>query len=392
MIRMGVAGHGNRISGVIKRLLREVEPDIRVVGIVDPDEAGARSRLDECDRQDVVFYRTFEEMVRKAKLDALAIGTRCNLHAPYAVKAAKTDLPLYLEKPVAVTMRQATALERAFENSKCPVVVSFPLRVSPLCALAREQIDDGAIGSPEHIAAVNYVPYGTCYFDAGYRNFDITQGLFLQKATHDFDYMTYLMGSPIVRVAAMRTVGHVFGGAMRAGLVCSKCRKQDTCLESPANRARNASGGTKRDHPCVFGRDIGSPETNMNEDSSSALIEFATGAHGVYTQVFYSRRDAATRGAAVSGYMGTVRFDWYVNELVRVRHHQPFTDTIKAGGDMSHFGGDAQLAHDFIGILRGKGTSRTTVRMGIQSVYACLAAKESAEKGRFVTVRQVGRA
>jgi hypothetical protein len=30
--------------------------------------------------------------------------------------------------------------------------------------------------------------------------------------------------------------------------------------------------------------------------------------------------------------------------------------------------------------------------MGIQSAYTCLAAKESAETGQFVTVRQVGQA
>ncbi|MBM4086329.1 MAG: gfo/Idh/MocA family oxidoreductase, partial [Planctomycetes bacterium] len=45
MIRLGVIGHGNRISGVIKHCLRQVEPGVRVVGIVDPDEKGARSRL-----------------------------------------------------------------------------------------------------------------------------------------------------------------------------------------------------------------------------------------------------------------------------------------------------------------------------------------------------------
>ena len=73
----------------------------------------------------------------------------------------------------------------------------------------------------------------------------------------------------------------------------------------------------------------------MNEDSSSALLEFASGAHGVYTQVFYARRDAATRGATISGYRGTLSFDWYTNELKRVRHHAPFSDTIKAGGGAS---------------------------------------------------------
>ncbi|MDD3925840.1 MAG: Gfo/Idh/MocA family oxidoreductase [bacterium] len=390
MVRLGVIGHGGRVSGVINSALREVEPDLKVVGIVDPNEEGARSKLHESDKEDVVFYGSLDEMVRQGKLDALAIGTRCGLHTPFAIEASKYDLPLFLEKPVSTSMEQAIALERAFENSRCQAVVSFPLRVSPLCTLARQYIAEGATGTPEHIMGVNYVPYGTCYFDMFYRDFDSTQGLFLQKATHDFDYMSYLMDSPVVKVAAMASYGRIFGGDKPAGLKCSECAEADTCLESPANRKHNFSGGVGEDHLCPFGRDCGSPETGMNEDSSSALLEFANGAKGVYTQVFYTRRDAGARGATVSGYHGTVSFDWYKNDIKRVRHHAPFTDTIKAGEGASHFGGDLELAYDFIGLITGKRVSRTPIETGIMSAYACLAAKESADKGIFVNVRQIG--
>ena len=33
MIRLGVMGHGGRISGVVKSCLREIEPDIQVVDV-----------------------------------------------------------------------------------------------------------------------------------------------------------------------------------------------------------------------------------------------------------------------------------------------------------------------------------------------------------------------
>jgi hypothetical protein len=57
---------------------------------------------------------------------------------------------------------------------------------------------------------------------------------------------------------------------------------------------------------------------------------------------------------------------------------------------MSHFGGDDELARDFVRVVNGQGRTRTPVQAGIQSVYACLAARESAETGQFVEVRQVG--
>ena len=368
---------------------REVEPDIKITGIVDPDKKGVRARLSESDNKEAVFYETLEELVRKAKPDALVIGTRCNAHAPYAVKAAKFDIPLYLEKPVAVSMKQANNLEDAFAKSKCKVVVSFPLRTSPLCAFAKDLIKNGAVGEPVHIMAWNYVPYGTVYWEEMYRDYKITGGLFLQKATHDFDYMSYLMDSPITRVGAMATFQKVFGGNKPSGLVCSKCGETDTCLESSFNRKRNNSGPHENDHHCVYSRDSGTRETGTNEDASSAVVEFASGAHGIYTQVFFSRRDAASRGSTVSGYLGTVEFDWYENSLRRIRHHQPFSDTVKAGSGLSHFGGDLELAYDFFNLAKGKGKSRTPIWFGIQSVYACLAARESALKNRFIKVRQV---
>ncbi len=395
MIRLGVVGHGGRISGVINNCLRQAGPEtlreeIRVVGIVDPNEEGARKRLAEQDRETAVFYPDLAAMMRHAQLDGLLIGTRCHLHTPYAIEAAAYDVPLYLEKPVAVTMEQAEALEKAYEKARCPVVVSFPLRVSPLCLKVHELLTTGSVGRIEHVMASNYVSYGSVYFDHEYRNFEMTRGLFLQKATHDLDYLMFLVGSPIVQVAAMANYGRVFGGTKPAGLVCSACDEKATCPESPGNRHRHRSGGVVHDHPCVFGEDIGSPP-NMNEDCSSALLRFANGVHGVYTQVFISRRDAHTRGASISGYDGTVTFDWYANKIRRVRHHEPFSDTIDAGEGLSHFGGDDELALDYLDLVTGRSKiSRTPIETGLQSVYSCLAAKQSAETGSFVNVRQVG--
>lgn len=390
-MNIGVIGFGRRARGVIYGALKDVEPDIKITGIIDPDEKGVMERLSEEDRKRVVLYKTLDEMVRKAKIDALFIGTRCNLHTPYAIQAAKYDIPLFLEKPVAINMQQAIALEKAFENSKCRVVVSFPLRVSNLCTFTRDVIEKGGIGEPVHIMAWNYVTYGAVYWEQEYRNYKITQGLFLQKATHDFDYIMYLMGMPIVRIGAMATFRKVFGGNKPSGLVCSKCKEAEVCLESPENRKRNRSGYHENDHPCVFSVDCGSVETGTNEDTSSAIFEFPSGAHGVYTQVFFTRRDAGARGATVSGYMGTIEFDWYKGQIEYTRHHRPFSDVIKADQGLSHFGGDFELARDLVKLVKdSKYKSRTPIETGLASVYTCLAAKESYQKGKFVKVRQVG--
>jgi len=363
MIKLGIIGFGRRISGIVKSLVA-LDPDCHVTGVVDPDATGARTRLPEADRTTARFYPSLSALIRRGQPDALLIGTRCNLHARYATAAAAAGLPLFLEKPIATSLRQARALEHAWRDAKGEVVVSFPLRVSHLCIEAKRRLDAGAVGRVEHLLGVNYVPYGKVYFEGWYRDYQITQGLFLQKATHDFDYLALLAGAPIVRVAAMMAQGRVH---------------RDSSLEPP--------GG---DPEAVYYPHIGTPETGMNEDASSALLEFANGAKGVYTQVFYTRNSAATRGATISGFKGTLRFDWYGNDL-KVVPHAPDTppEHYQPPAGQEHFGGDAELVANFSAVIRGKARSASPLRAGLQSVHACLAAKRSAETGRFVNVQTV---
>lgn len=339
------------------------DPTVTIVGIVDPAPAAALERLPADKRVGIRFYDTLQDLLREARPDALAIGTRCNLHASYAIAAAATGLPLFLEKPVATTMDDARSLERAFADAAGEVVVSFPLRVSALAGMARDKIRAGAIGRVQHILGVNYVPYGNVYFDSWYRDYAITQGLFLQKATHDLDYLSHLVGSPITRVAAMAQHGRVF---------------RDKSLQLG-----------ERDASHAFYEQIGTPETGMNEDASNALLEFADGTQGVYTQVFYSKHHAAARGATVSGLLGTLRFDWYRNELLLQHHEQARTEMERPPEGLNHFGGDGALADNFVAVIKGESRSATPISVGLRSVYACLAAKESAETGRFVDVRQL---
>lgn len=362
MIRLGLIGVGQRLAHMVA-CFQASDPTLRVVGVVDPDHNGVLARLPESARAHVRFFETLADMLREARPDALAIGTRCNLHTPIAIAAAATHLPLFLEKPVATSLAQALALEQAFARSRSEVVVSFPLRVSHLCRMAKTRIDAGEIGRLEHLLGVNYVPYGNVYFDSWYRDYQTTQGLFLQKATHDFDYLSLLAGAPIVRVAAMAQQGRVF---------------RDRSLE-PA-------GG---DDTRAYFDHIGRPETGMNEDASSALLEFANGIHGVYTQVFYSKHEAQARGATLSGLRGTLRFDWYQNELRVHSHAEPSTVTARPPEGLNHFGGDGVLAANFIDVVRSRSPSDSPLSAGLRSVYACLAARESAATGRFVSVRQL---
>lgn len=353
------------MTHMLNNAIRPQAKDLRVVGLIEPDEKRAREVLCEEEKRTATFHRTLDSLVSRSKPDAIVIGTRCDLHARYACEAAATGLPIFLEKPVATTMSQALELAAAFEKSSSEVVVSFPLRASAMFGEVLDLTRSAEFGRPEHILGVNYVPYGNVYFDSWYRDYRTTQGLFLQKATHDFDYLAALAGAPIVRVAAMISQGRVF-----------------------RDRATLASDAPAAAEGAAYFEGVGTPETGMNEDSSSALLEFGNGVKGVYTQLFFIKRDAAARGATLSNYKGTVTFDWYQNTIRHVPHLEGETRQWNVAETGGHFGGDGVLGRNFVEVVRGEAASISTIEAGLRSVFACLAAKESAETGQFVNVHQ----
>lgn len=376
MLRVGIIGYGGRVSHMA-RALGVFHIPYQVTAVADPRWRDIQA-ADDGFLSAATFYDSADELLAQAgELDGVMIGTRCQLHAEMACKVAATGLPLFLEKPVAITFDQVRRLDETFRDYPAPTVVSFPLRLSPVVQRVKEIIDSGQIGTVENVVAWCNVPYGTVYFRSWHRNFDQNGGLFLQKATHDLDYINYLLGQPPVWVSALKA-RRVFGGDMPFDLQCKDCHLRESCTESPFTRFRNGYESAEVDFPerngyCVFS------EGFEIEDMGSCLLEYASGAQVSYTQNFFTRYLAAQRGARLYGYSGTIEFDWYRNQVKVFSHSRPTVETIDFSGNMPHFGGDRELCYDFLMAMRDGTPSRSPLDAGILSALTCLWARESAD-------------
>ena len=375
---MGIIGYGVRISSLTEIILGYAL-GAKIGAIADIDIPRVREKLKEKNIKDgdIAFYADAGEMLEKERLDGVLIGTRCSFHARMAAMVLRRNIPLFLEKPVATTMEDLKMLKSAYEQSKSLVVVSFPLRVTPLAKLAKEIVDSGKIGTVEHVQAVNNVPYGGVYYHNWYRDENETGGLFLQKATHDFDYINCLLGLKPVSICAMKSK-RIFKGDKPPGLFCKDCDECETCPEGPFEM-KYARYDSANGDMCCFASDTG------NEDSGSAIIRYETGMHASYSQNFFARKAAASRGARLFGYSGTLEFDWYKDELKVYMHSSPRTETYKIdSSSMSHGGGDNALAYNFIRIMQGKEKESVAHMVaGFLSAMMCLKAKLSAETDTF---------
>ncbi len=377
MLKIGIIGYGERISYVANLIVRD--KDVKIAAIADVDIEGAKKRAAENNfegYEDVKYYEDAEEMLKNEKLDGVCIGTRCNLHTKMALLVAKYNIPMYLEKPVAVDEEELEAL-RGIPHMNDITVVSFPLRLSPMVKFAKQLVDSGKLGTLNQVQVYNNVPYGRIYYKWWYRDESITHGMFLQKATHDFDYINYILGDrKPVRICAMKTKT-IFTGDEPAGMTCHECDKKDTCLESVYIIEKN--NGNHPDFPyCCFAKDTG------NEDSGSAIIEYDDGMNVTYVQNFAVRRGAEKRGARLIGFKATLEFDWLASTFKVYNHHEDIVETYDMNGGGSHGGGDEFLAENFVDIMKGKAKSVAPLSDGIKSVDMCLKAKKSSIEHVFM--------
>ena len=381
MKKIAAIGMGDRLSDMLKSVLKLSEGQLCLTAISDiksKDELkkGHQAIADEI--EGARLYPDYKELLDNEELDGIMVGTRCSLHSRIAKAVIEKGIPMFLEKPVSTTMEDWRLLRDGYEKHDSKTVVSFPLRVSPVVTHIKSIIDSGQLGRIEHVQAFNYVPYGGVYYHNWYRDINETGGLFLQKATHDFDYINRLLGFTPTQIYAAEST-QIFTGNKPAGLKCKDCGEYKTCQDSPYVLENYCSDVAYGDMCCFC--------SGSNHDSATVIVKYDTGMHMSYTQNFFARKSAAKRGAILSGYKGSVEFDWFKDAFYVYPHHSPRTE--KHSYDktaVEHFGGDELLTRNFIGVVMGTEESVSPLKAGLMSALMCLKAKESAEKNMAMDI------
>ena len=376
---IGFIGYGLR-SRTMMQAFSALDADLHVAAITDPRAEEIQREVAEDPFFDGVrFYDAPEKMLDNERFDGVFVGTRCSKHASLAALVLARDVPLFLEKPVCINEEQYALLKKAGAGKEKRVVVSFPLRVSAAVREMKRIVDSGSLGRITMVQAINNVPYGSVYYHSWYRDPTETGGLFLQKATHDVDYIRYLIGETPIDAFA-RTAKLHFRGDKPADLHCPDCEEYRTCLESSYVVGRILKEDVQGDC-CCFAVDTG------NEDEASAIFTCESGAIISYNQNFMVKKGAGRRGCRLIGDAGSAEFDFYTGVVREDRYFTPQTVTHTFSlGNGAHFGGDERLAQAFLDVMDGKPSS-SDLTDGLSSAAVCLAARASAESGGIERVR-----
>jgi len=123
-LRLAIAGlvHGH-VSGFLRAA--KARKDIEIVAVFDPDAALTASYGKSNGFAPELLFQNLGVMLDKVKPEAVATFTSTFDHAMVVEACAARKIPVMMEKPLAVNMTQARAIQKAAASSGIPVMVNY---------------------------------------------------------------------------------------------------------------------------------------------------------------------------------------------------------------------------------------------------------------------------
>lgn len=197
VLRIGIAGLG-RAFGVMLPTFRR-DPRVALVAAADPrPEARARFEADFGGRT----YETVAALCDDRAVDILYIATPHQYHAEHALLGAAAGKHVLLEKPMALSLDEATQIVDACARAGVHLVVGHSHSFDAPILKARELVESGAYGAVQMITALNYTDF--LYRPRRSEELDTSQGggALFNQAPHQVDMVRLLGGGLVASVRA----------------------------------------------------------------------------------------------------------------------------------------------------------------------------------------------
>ncbi len=136
----------------------------------------------------------YSSVLENEDVDVVMITTRHNLHAQMVVDALKKDKHVFVEKPLALSLRDLDSIDKAYQASKGSLMIGFNRRFSPHIQKIKSLIGN----APMNIVAT--MNAGAIPPDVWVHDMKIGGGRIVGEACHYIDLVVYLSGSKVTAV------------------------------------------------------------------------------------------------------------------------------------------------------------------------------------------------
>ncbi len=370
-IRLGIIGITGR--GKLAVIWDTDEPRAVIAGGMDLHDDALRD-FQEAYGPDVLITKNADELIESPDIDAIAVMSPDWTHEGYVIKAFEAGKHVFCEKPMAISIDGCDRMLEAWKKSGKKFMVGFNMRYMNMFRTMKDIVDSGTIGEIKNVWCRHFVGFGgEVYYHDWHANSKYSNGLLLQKASHDIDMIHWIAGEYTEAVCGMGGLDY-YGGDKPNGLTCPRCDEKDICPEFQTNA--KTSKDTNQMEMCVFRKEVDV------EDNSSVLMRLNGGIKAVYMQCHFAPE--TWRNYTFIGTEGRMEnVDKNSKVIVKLRDHSKRTqnladrvyDVKQAKG--GHGGADPLVCKDFIDMILSNTRPVATPLAGRMSVAAGCAATES---------------
>jgi len=144
-LRVAIIGmvHGH-VAGFLGPALKR--GDIQIVGIAEADQEVAHRYANEFKLDSRLLYADMETMLTKVQPQAVLVYTDTRDHRRVVEAAARHGIAVMMEKPLAVSVEDALAIQRAADTAHIAVLVNYETTWYPSNAAVYALVREGALG------------------------------------------------------------------------------------------------------------------------------------------------------------------------------------------------------------------------------------------------------
>jgi len=203
-VRIGLIGAGG-IAGAHTAGYRRNPDTVVFAAIADPVRENAENRRGGDDT--VVIYDDYRTMIAEAQLDAVDICLPHHLHADAIIAAAEAGLHVLCEKPLCLTVEEATAITEVAARTGVTIMCAHNQLFFPTVAEAKRMLDSGMFGRVYEVRTTDSFYNDFTPESMGWRAHTATAGggELIDTGYHPLYLMQHLAGATPVEVTAMLT-------------------------------------------------------------------------------------------------------------------------------------------------------------------------------------------
>jgi len=172
--------------------------EARVVGVWGRDPSSTKEFAS---KRGIKAYASLEEVLKDKEVQIVDVCTPSHTHADFSIRALDAGKHVFVEKPMALSLREADDMIDAVDRSGRKLMVAHVLRFFSDYMRMKEMVDAGAIGDITMGRAFRggqLPPWTLSWF----KDMKKSGGVVLDLSIHDIDFLIWSFNQPVTRVFA----------------------------------------------------------------------------------------------------------------------------------------------------------------------------------------------